>query len=198
MPKLRDLSVAILAGLAFMPAGWVAAAPAPAPQDVAAQPAGGAVTAPATYRLGLGDKLRVSVFGEPDLSGEFQVSGAGTVNMPLIGDVQAAGLTASELQAKLISQLSPNYLKDPKVAVEVYDFRPYFILGEVERPGRFPATEGLTALSAIATAGGFTYRADKKHLFIRRAGDSIEHEVDVTANIAIQPGDVIRVGERHF
>lgn len=150
------------------------------------------------YRLGLGDKLRVVVFGENELSGEFQVSGAGAVNMPLIGDVKAVGLTAAELQEQLITRYKAGYIRDPKIAVEVYDFRPYFILGEVERPGRFAATEGLTVLSAIATAGGFTYRANTREIYIRRAGETAERPYDVSANIAIQPGDVIRVGERRF
>jgi protein involved in polysaccharide export with SLBB domain len=195
MSWLRNLPVAGIACLAVFQAGYAAAAGAP-PQATAQTTA--TADAVGAYRLGLGDKLRVQVFGEPDLSGEFQVSGTGTVNMPLIGDVNAVGLTAGELQDKLIAQYRAGYIKDPKVAVEVYGFRPYFIMGEVAHPGGFPSTEGMTALNAIATAGGFTYRADTKHLYIRRVGEATEHQVDVTANVAIQPGDVIRVGERHF
>jgi protein involved in polysaccharide export with SLBB domain len=197
MPKLRSLPVAGLLCLAIVGSGRAVAQTAAAapPSTVGATPLAD-VSGP--YRLGLGDKLRIQVFGEPDLSGEFQVSGSGTVNMPLIGDVKAVGLTAQDLQDQLTNEYRAGYVKDPKIAVEVYDFRPFFILGEVEKPGRYPATEGATALSAIATAGGFTYRADTKRLFIRRAGDTAERRVDVSANVAIQPGDVIRVGERHF
>lgn len=150
------------------------------------------------YRLGLGDKLRVNIFGESDLSGEYQVSGSGVLAMPLIGDVPAVGLTARELEARLVQRYGAGYLRDPKIAVEVYDFRPYFILGEVEKPGRYPTLEGMTLLRAIATAGGFTYRANTKKVFIRRAGDTVEHQVDANSNLVIQPGDVLRVGERYF
>lgn len=150
------------------------------------------------YRLGLGDKLRVNIYGEPALSGEYQVSGGGVVAMPLIGDVQAVGLSARELEAALVARYAGGYLNSPRVAVEVYDFRPYFILGEVQRPGRFPTTEGTTVLSAVATAGGYTYRANRKKAYLRRAGETVEHEVSVSENPKIAPGDVIRVGERYF
>jgi polysaccharide export outer membrane protein len=150
------------------------------------------------YRLGLGDKLRVNVYGEPALSGEYQVSGNGVVAMPLIGDVKAVGLSARELEAALVARYAGGYLNSPRIAVEVFDFRPYFILGEVQRPGRFPTTEGTTVLSAIATAGGYTYRANRKKVYLRRAGESVEHEVSVSQNPTIAPGDVVRVGERYF
>jgi polysaccharide export outer membrane protein len=161
-------------------------------------PASAAAAPGSAYKLGFGDKLRISVFGEPDLSGEFQVSGAGAVSMPLIGDVPAVGLSARELEAQLVQRLAAGYLKSPKVAVEVFSFRPFFILGEVERPGRYPSAEGTTLLGAIATAGGYTYRANTKKIFIRRAGEQQEHEVDARSNIEVQPGDVLRVGERYF
>jgi polysaccharide export outer membrane protein len=150
------------------------------------------------YRLGLGDKVRIQVFGEPDLSGEFQVSGGGALAMPLIGDVPAVGLTASELEGVLATRYRGGYLRDPRIVVEVYDFRPYFILGEVEKPGRYPSLEGITAMNAIATAGGFTYRANKKKIFVRRAGETVERAEDLNSDVIVQPGDVIRVPERHF
>lgn len=161
-------------------------------QPGSALPAGAEV-----YRLGLGDKLRVTVFGEQSLSGEYQVSGAGVLSMPLIGDVKAVGLTARELEAALTERFSGGYLRDPKVAVEVYDFRPFFVLGEVAKPGRYPTTEGLTVLGAVATAGGYTYRANTKRVFLKR-GDGPEYEVDPTSDVRIQPGDVLRIGERYF
>ena len=165
------------------------------PVETASAPAGPADT---IYRLGLGDKLRVNVFGEPSLSGEFQVSGNGALTMPLIGDVPAVGKTAHELEAALIAQFAAGYLKDPKVAVEVYSFRPYFVLGEVQKPGRYPAMEGATILGAIATAGGFTYRANTKRVYLRRAGDKAERVIDANSDTVVSPGDVIRVGQRYF
>lgn len=198
MPRLFSLSIASLMSLAMLQAGCATTSVAEI-NAATAQAAAMAAAAPSgSYRLGLGDKLRIVVFGEKDLSGEFQVSGGGVVNVPLVGDVPAVGLTAMELQDQLVARYQAGYIKDPKISVEIYEFRPFFILGEIERPGRFAATEGLNVLSAIATAGGFTYRADTKRIFIRRAGETVERAVAVSANIAIQPGDVIRVGERRF
>lgn len=163
----------------------------PLPAELAAQSA-------SVYRLGLGDKVRINVFNEKELSGEYQVSANGSVTMPLIGDVPAVGLTARELETRLADKYRGGYLRDPKIVVEVYDFRPYYVLGEVEKPGRYPALEGTTILGAIATAGGFTYRADQKKVFIRRAGSQTEYEVSPNANVFVVPGDVIRVSERYF
>ena len=150
------------------------------------------------YRLGLGDKVRISVFGEPDLSGEFQVSRSGTITVPLVGEVPANGQTAQELEVALTERYRSGYLRDPKISVEVYDFRPFFIMGEVEKPGRYPTQEGTTIVGAIAAAGGFTYRANTKYVFLRRAGDSQEYRVDPNSPIEVLPGDVIRVAERYF
>ncbi|SEN59938.1 polysaccharide export outer membrane protein [Sphingomonas gellani] len=153
---------------------------------------------PDVYHLGLGDKLRVNVFGEPSLSGEYQVSGNGAVTMPLIGDVKAVGLTARELEAALTTRYAAGYLKQPRIAVEVFDFRPYSILGEVQRPGRYQTSEGLTVLGAVAAAGGYTYRANTHQVFLRRAGETAEHQVTLDRDFPIQPGDIVRVGERYF
>lgn len=184
------LWIAIASG-SLLVAGCATSTAPPLPAELAAQSA-------SEYRLGLGDKVRVNVFGEQDLSGEFQVSANGAVTMPLVGDVPAVGLTARQLEQRLTEHYRQGYLRDPRIAVEVYDFRPYYVLGEVERPGRYPALEGTTLLGAIATAGGYTYRADQKRVFIRRAGDETEYQVDPTQQLAVAPGDVIRVGERYF
>jgi len=163
----------------------------PLPAELAAQSA-------SVYRLGLGDKVRINVYGEREISGEYQVSANGAVTMPLIGDVPAVGLSARELEARLAERYRDGYLRDPKIAVEVYEFRPYYVMGEVEKPGRYPALEGTTLLGAIATAGGYTYRAEKKQIYIRRAGNPNEYRVSPTDNLIVAPGDVIRAGERYF
>ena len=187
----RRGAACLAAVLALAASGCASHLSGPLPASFLGQPSD-------VYKLGLGDKLRVAVYGEPSLSGEFQVSGDGSITMPLVGNVPAVGLSASELEAALVRRYVAGFLKDPKIAVEVYAFRPYFVFGEVSKPGRYPSTEGATILGAIATAGGFTYRANKKRVFLRRAGDSVEREIDVTAEIRIQPGDVLRVGERYF
>lgn len=150
------------------------------------------------YRLGSGDKVRVNVFGEQALTGEFQVSGGGMISLPLIGDIKAAGLTVAEFQRSVEEGLKQGYLLDPKVSAEVLTYRPFFVLGEVGSPGTYPYSNGLTVLNAVATAGGFTYRADTKRVYIRRAGGGDEEVYHLTTSTAVAPGDTIRIGERFF
>lgn len=160
------------------------------------QPAVETVDSP--YRLGLSDRVRVTTYNEPNLTGEFQIGGTGTISFPLIGEVPAQGKTATELQQALTTRLADGYLRDPRVAVEVTTFRPFFILGEVERPGRYPTAEGMTIGRAVALAGGYTYRANRNKVFVRRRGDNVEREVDSESDVAVAPGDILRIGERYF
>jgi polysaccharide export outer membrane protein len=150
------------------------------------------------YRLGSGDKIRVITYGEESLTGEFQVGGSGKVSLPLVGEVDAAGLTAREFQGRVESALKDGYLRDPRVSVEVLNYRPFYILGEVTKPGEYPYTNGLTVLNAVATANGFTYRANKNKVFIKRADGSAEEEFPLTSTTQVAPGDTIRIGERFF
>ncbi|HEY8618280.1 MAG TPA: polysaccharide biosynthesis/export family protein [Phenylobacterium sp.] len=150
------------------------------------------------YRLGAGDKIRVITFGEEDLTGEFQVGGAGKVSLPLLGELEASGLTAREFQGRVEAALKQGYLKDPRVSVEVLNYRPFYILGEVTKPGEYPYTNGLTVLNAVATANGFTYRANKSRVFIKRADGEKEEAFPLTSTTKVAPGDTIRIGERFF
>lgn len=169
------------------------------PRSVAlAQPATEAERVIPEYHLGSGDKLRVITFGEESLTGEFFVAGSGKVSFPLIGEVQAAGLTIPQFQAEVENALKQGYLKEPRVSVEVLDYRPFYILGEVTKPGEYPYTNGLTVLNAVATANGFTYRANQKKVFIKRAGEAEEHDYPLTSSTPVAPGDTIRIGERFF
>jgi len=151
-----------------------------------------------TYRLGVADKIRVITFGEPSLTGEFFIGGSGKVSLPLVGDVQAAGLTTREFQTAVETALREGYLKDPHVSVEVLTYRPFYILGEVQKPGEYPFTNGLTVMNAVATANGFTYRANKKRVFIKRAESADEVEYPITSTTPVAPGDTIRIKERFF
>nr|WP_240609536.1 polysaccharide biosynthesis/export family protein [Phenylobacterium deserti] len=160
-----------------------------------AQEAGRAI---ADYRLGSGDKIRVITFGEEALTGEFFVGGSGKVSFPLIGEVQAAGLSAPEFQRAVEAALKEGYLKEPRVSVEVLNYRPFYILGEVTKPGEYPYTNGLTVLNAVATANGFTYRANTKKVFIKRANSDKEEELALTSSTQVAPGDTIRIAERFF
>ena len=150
------------------------------------------------YRLGSGDKLKINVYGEPDLTGEFTVSGDGRISFPLIGNVDALGQTETQLASKITVALQAGYLKDPKVNVEVLTFRPFFILGEVNKPGQYDFANGMTVERAVAVASGYTYRADKKKVFIKHVNDEKEVAVPMTSQVVVQPGDTIRIGERYF
>jgi polysaccharide export outer membrane protein len=132
------------------------------------------------------------------LTGEYFVTSSGTVNLPLAGDVQASGLTLRVFRDKLTKALQDGYLKDPKISVEVLTFRPFYILGEVVRPGQYPYTTGLTVFNAVATAGGFTYRANTRKIFIKKPTDTQEHELPLNSQTPISPGDTVRVPERFF
>lgn len=150
------------------------------------------------YQLGSGDRIRVTVFGHEDLSGEFDVDGSGNVSLPLIRNVAAQGLTVSQLEQAIIDRLQPDYLKDPSVSVEVLNYRPFYIYGEVNQPGSYPYVNGMTVLNAIAMAGGFTYRAKKSRVEIVRANDASRNPQEGGPDTRVLPGDVIEVPERFF
>ena len=150
------------------------------------------------YRLGAADKVRVNVFGEEALTGEFLVGGSGKISLPLIGEVQAAGLTIAELQQEIAKALSQGYINEPRVSAEVLNYRPFYILGEVNKPGEYPYTNNLTVLNAVATAEGFTYRADTRRVYIKRADGVGEQAFPLNTATQVAPGDTIRIGERFF
>lgn len=134
-------------------------------------------TATDSYTLGAGDKLRVLVFNEPDLSGEFTVDSDGGMAMPLIGEVKAAGLTVRQLETAIANTLKRGYMVDPQVAVEIVETRPFYILGEVRQPGSYPFVNGMTVLNAMALAGGNTVtEQDEIRLLIEvtRAREALE------------------------
>lgn len=150
------------------------------------------------YTLGAGDKLRITVYGEDKLTGEYLVDGSGAIAFPLIGAVEARGLTAPALAEKLTAALSKGYLDNPSVAIDVLNFRPFFILGEVNKPGEFAFVEGLTVYSAVAKAEGFTYRADERRVYIRHKEGAGEALYRLDGATPVQPGDTIRIPERKF
>jgi len=178
--------------------GTCAVAQAQVPDASAVAPVTASVSPGYEYRLGSGDKIRLIIFGEPDLSGEFTISGDGLVALPLIREVPAAGLTASELQVKVENAFKEGYLKDPRVSIEVLSFRPFYILGEVNKPGQYPYSNGITVVNAVALASGFSYRANQKKVYIRHAGATAEEEVPLTSTTLVAPGDTIRIAERYF
>jgi protein involved in polysaccharide export with SLBB domain len=169
--------------------------PVPAASVASAAPTAGPEY---SYVLGSGDILRVIVFGEDNLSGQFTVAGNGILSFPLVGDLPAAGKTVEEVRDEIADALRNGYVKDPKVSAEVLTFRPYFILGEVAKPGQYPYSDRITVMNAIATAGGFTYRANQKYAFIKPSNGAAEHKVRLNDQLLLAPGDTVRIAERYF
>jgi protein involved in polysaccharide export with SLBB domain len=150
-------------------------------------------------RLQTGDQLKIIIFGEDSLSGIYDISPAGTISMPLIGTVTAVGRTAEEVQRAITrAYANGKFLQEPKVTVSVASFRPFYIFGEVLTPGKYAYTDGLDILGAVATAGGFTYRASRASVLIRHPGEEVWQEYSLAAPQQIEPGDVIRIPERYY
>src|SRR5712672_1368497 len=152
----------------------------------------------ASPRLQPGEKIRVTVYGEASLSGDFQIDPSGFISLPLAGTIKAAGLTQGELEQALAKKFRNEYLKNPKVTVTIAEFKPFYIIGEIEKPGAYAYTSGLNVLSAIAIAGGTTYRASKSSIMIQHPGESGLREYPLNASVPILPGDIIRIPQRYF
>ena len=150
------------------------------------------------YQISVGDTVRVSVFGHDDLSKECQIDNSGRCSLPLINYVDAAGLTAPQLEQVVIASLKPDYLKDPQVRVEVTGFRPIYVLGEVNKPGGYPYSIGITVANAVALAGGYTFRASRRKISVTHAEPDEPEEQRISEQYELNPGDVIEIPERFF
>nr|WP_294500908.1 polysaccharide biosynthesis/export family protein [uncultured Rhodopila sp.] len=154
---------------------------------------------PGAYRLGPGDVVRVITFGEDATTGEFRVDDSGAIALPLIGAVQASGLSTRALAASVAALLQhENLLRAPSVVAEVTAYRPIFVLGEVSKPGQYAYQPGMTVVTAAAVAGGFTYRAIEDYSAVVRTLDGVVTEGKATRQSLVQPGDVITIFERRF
>lgn len=149
-------------------------------------------------KLQAGEKIKVTVFGEDRLSGDYDIDPAGFVSLPLAGTIKAAGLSKPELEKALSQKFRGEYLRNPKVTVDVASFRPFYILGEVGKPGEYAFRSGLNVLSAAALAGGTTYRASRSTALIQHVGEDGFKEYPLSPTIPILPGDLIRIPERYF
>lgn len=150
------------------------------------------------YELGSGDQIRVTVYGEEDLSGEFELDGTGTIAMPLIGAVSVGNRHLTDAENMIAAQLADGFLVNPRVSIEVLNYRPFYILGEVNKPGSYPYVSGMTVLNAIALASGFTYRASENKIEVTRRIDGVEQKIKISVTAAVLPGDILRVPERFF
>jgi len=153
-----------------------------------------AKTDDASYHLGAGDKLHVVVAGADDLSNDYIVGDNGAISLPLVGDINARGLTRAQVEKAMEEKLGQGYIKNPKVSVSILSYRPFYIYGEVTKPGEYPYASGMRVMSAVATAGGYTYRAQEGYVVVTRDGETRRAAPDTP----IRPDDVIRVPERYF
>jgi protein involved in polysaccharide export with SLBB domain len=145
-----------------------------------------------------GDRIKVTVYGEENLNGVYDIDPAGNLSLPLAGTIRASGLSKQQLERLITGRYKSDYLQDPKVTVDIVNLRPFYVMGEAERNGEFPYRPGLNVMGAIATAGGLTYRASRDHLFIQHAGTNYWTKYPTEPSIAVAPGDVIRIPERYF
>lgn len=150
------------------------------------------------YRLGSGDLLKITVFNQEDLSGEYTINGAGQISLPLIGDVNAKDLTVKQVEQGIADKLKPDYLLNPRVSAQVLNYRPFYILGEVKEPKSYPYVDGMTYLNAVAIAGGYTYRAKEDYVVVIHMNDPEKRELTLNMDEKVLPGDVIHVKERYF
>ena len=150
------------------------------------------------YRLGVGDKLKVDVFGEQELTGQCDVDASGNASLPLLGDVPAKGKTMDEFTQMVRKRLSGGYLKNPQVSVQVLNYRPIYVQGEVRHGGEFAYKPGLSIADAVALAGGYTYRAVTSSVVLRRQGDAQGRIIPMDGSIPVLPGDNLLVDERFF
>jgi protein involved in polysaccharide export with SLBB domain len=181
------LVIGVLLAGCYRDFGPVVAEPQPLPPPLTAT----------TFQVG--DRLTVTVYGEPNLTGVYDITPAGLVNLPLIGDVKAVGRTSSGLQREIADRYSRGkFLQEPQVTVAVVEYRPIYIAGEVKSPGPYPYRPGLNVLTAITTAGGLTYRGSRDKVYLQRSGEQVWNEYPELSSVTIMPGDLIRIPERYY
>ncbi|MBN9142938.1 MAG: polysaccharide export protein [Novosphingobium sp.] len=150
------------------------------------------------YHLGPNDRISLSVYGEDEISREYVISPTGMISVPLIGEVEAKGLTVEQLRGEIQRRLAAGFVNNPTISLMITGYRNFYILGEVGRPGEYAYTVGLTVTQAVAEAAGFTYRAAKRYVYIRHEGETEEKKVQLSPDMKVLPGDTIRFGERYF
>ena len=152
------------------------------------------------YQLGSGDQLRITFFGKhvEDLSGEYEIDGAGLLPMPLVGNLRLGGATLAEAETIIKEAYQPEYVLNPRISIQVLNYRPFYIMGQVNSPGSYPYVNGITVLEAVVIAGGFTKRAKESRMTIIRGTDPAREKQDATPQTVVLPGDVIEIPQRYF
>ena len=209
MRPLRALSLLLAAALSLSacarkqvayvaPQPYATGGPYVAPGPGAAYAAQGAALAQPPYTLDTGDRLRISVFGQEGVTNSYFVDAGGYVNIALVGPVAARGLTPPSLAQAIAARLREGFIREPHVSVEVEAYRPFYILGEVSAPGQYPYQPGMSIETAIAIAGGYSPRADKRGAMLTRSMNGAPFKSKVPLQAQVRPGDTINVGERWF
>jgi len=190
---LRRSATALLVALALSACGsTVGEFPSEQAPAIASNPLEGYLVEP-------GNRVRVIVFNEQSLSGDFTVDAVGNLSLPLVGNIPATGLTAKALAKRIEEYLKRDgFMQNPSVAAEVQTLRPFYVLGEVRQPGEFPYTQGMTVLSAVAKAGGYDYRARQGTVLLVREVDKVRKEYSADERTPLLPGDIVKVLERRF
>ncbi len=150
------------------------------------------------YRLGAGDTIKITVFGQKDLSIETMLDDSGKIDYPFLGQIQASGQTLEEFQQQIYKGLKGDYLVSPNVSVSILEYRPFFIDGEVKTPGGYPFQPGLTINKAVALAGGYTERASRSKIFLVRSNDPEQRSINVDGSTLLQPGDIVTIKQSYF
>jgi protein involved in polysaccharide export with SLBB domain len=150
------------------------------------------------YRLDSGDKIIIQIYGEPDMGFEGKLTDAGTLIHPLLGEIKAAGLSVGELAVVVEKELKGRYLVDPKVSINVLEYREYYVTGEVQKPGAYHYEPGLTVHKAVSVAGGFTQRASRTSIILTADKDPARTAKEVTLDTPVNPGDVLTIEESFF
>ena len=172
-------------------------APNESPRPEIASDVASNVSLAEAYHLDSGDRLRITVFRHEDLSGEFVLDGNGNLALPLIGEVRGGGRTLRELESQIETAFTDGgFLVTPQVGVEVLSYRPFYILGEVNQPGSYPYVSGMTGITAVAMAGGFTYRARQSSMSVQRRGEDGRRSMGLASTVL--PGDILNIEERFF
>lgn len=148
--------------------------------------------------LGAGDEVALAIFGDTDISRNYKIGPDGTIDLPLVGRVRAAGMAISQLAMAVQQKLADGFMRNPTVAGSIVSYRPFYILGEVNKPGEYSYRSGLTLDGAVALAGGYTYRAQPRWVLIQSENSDTESRVALTPDLVVRPGDTIRIAERFF
>lgn len=190
MPAIQEPVVEVAEGVAYGEPPVVPAGFGGGPQAVA--------DSDGPYLLDTGDRLRVFVYGQPNLSRGYTVDHEGNITVPLIGSVHSRGLTTRDLETSIAAKLGTEFVRDPQVTVDVQQNRPFFIHGEVKTAGQYPYVSGMTVETAVAIAGGLSERGSTRKFRITRRTNGFVEQIIAPADYVVKPGDTVFVYERFF